>query len=83
MGTFAEKESGILYGYQAEINGDIAATTAVRFMELPAQTQGVSFVQEGGKTALLTSCSYGRKMMRASMCITLPMMHRRTVAKSL
>lgn len=61
VGTFAEKESGILYGYQAEINGDIAATTAVRFMELPAQTQGVSFVQEGGKTALLTNCSYGRK----------------------
>lgn len=61
VGTFAEKESGILYGYKAEISGDTAAMTAVRSMELPAQTQGVSFERIGGRTLLLTSCSYGRK----------------------
>lgn len=60
-GTFAEKEPGILYGYAAEIEGDAAVLTAVRSMELPAQTQGVSFVEEGGRTVLLTSCSYGRR----------------------
>lgn len=61
VGTFAEKESGVLYGYEAAVSGDTAATTAVRSMELPAQTQGAAFVREGGRTALLTSCSYGRK----------------------
>lgn len=61
VGAFAEKEPGVLYGYAAEIEGGAAVLTAVRSMELPAQTQGVSFVEEGGRTALLTSCSYGRK----------------------
>lgn len=61
VGTFAQTEQGILYGYQAKINGSIAVLTAVRSIQLPAQTQGVSFVQDEGRTVLLASCSYGRK----------------------
>lgn len=61
VGTFAEKEQSVLHGYAAETRGAAAVLTAVRSIELPAQTQGVSFVEQNGRTVLLASCSYGRK----------------------
>lgn len=57
IGTFSSSDTGEIYGYSYEKEGE--ALTPVINMEAPTKAQGMCFYEKDGAAYLAVSCSYG------------------------